>query len=113
MRGEGQIVCVCDTGFDRGVTNDVHPAFEGRVVRLYALGRPHAATDPNGHGTHVCGSVLGDLTAHDGTIIRGTAPAARQALVRHGADARAALAGVLGVRAVNIGVRDGPHPSPR
>jgi hypothetical protein len=77
MRGEGQIVCVCDTGFDRGVTNDVHPAFEGRVVRLYALGRPHAATDPNGHGTHVCGSVLGDLTAHDGTIIRGTAPAAR------------------------------------
>jgi hypothetical protein len=113
MRGEGQIVCVCDTGFDRGVSNDVHPAFEGRVVRLYALGRPHAATDPNGHGTHVCGSVLGDLTAHDGTIIRGTAPAARQALVRHGADARAALAGVLGVRAVNIGVRDGPHPSPR
>ena len=77
MRGEGQIVCVCDTGFDRGVSNDVHPAFEGRVVRLYALGRPHAATDPNGHGTHVCGSVLGDLTAHDGTIIRGTAPAAR------------------------------------
>jgi hypothetical protein len=57
--------------------------------------------------------VLGDLTAHDGTISRGTAPAARQALVRHGADARAALAGVLGVRAVNIGVRDGPHPSPR
>jgi hypothetical protein len=47
------------------------------VVRLYALGRSNAASDPDGHGTHVCGSVLGDLTARDGTIIRGAAPAAR------------------------------------
>jgi serine protease AprX len=76
MRGEGQIVCVADTGFDRGATDDVHPAFEGRVLRLYALGRDNAS-DPDGHGTHVCGSVLGDLTAGDGTIVRGTAPAAR------------------------------------
>jgi serine protease AprX len=77
MRGEGQIVCVADTGFDRGVTSDVHAAFQGRVVRLYALGRSNAASDPDGHGTHVCGSVLGELTARDGTVIRGTAPAAR------------------------------------
>jgi serine protease AprX len=76
MQGEGQIVCVADTGFDQGATNDVHPAFEGRVLRLYALGRNNAS-DPDGHGTHVCGSVLGDLTADDGTIVRGTAPAAR------------------------------------
>jgi serine protease AprX len=76
MRGEGQIVCVADTGFDRGAIDDVHPAFEGRVLRLYALGRANAS-DPDGHGTHVCGSVLGDLTARDGAIIRGTAPAAR------------------------------------
>jgi serine protease AprX len=76
MQGEGQIVCVADTGFDRGATDNVHPAFEGRVLRLYALGRDNAS-DPEGHGTHVCGSVLGDLTADDGTIIRGTAPAAR------------------------------------
>jgi serine protease AprX len=76
MQGEGQIVCVADTGFDTGATDDVHPAFEGRVLRLYALGRD-TASDPDGHGTHVCGSVLGDLTADDGTIIRGTSPAAR------------------------------------
>jgi hypothetical protein len=76
MQGETQIVCVADTGFDRGATDDVHPAFEGRVLRLYALSRD-TASDPDGHGTHVCGSVLGDLTAGDGTIIRGTAPAAR------------------------------------
>ena len=76
MRGEGQIVCVCDTGFDKGDTTDVHPAFTGRVIKLYALGR-NTASDPDGHGTHVCGSVLGDGVAQDGTAIRGTAPAAR------------------------------------
>ena len=65
------------TGFDKGDTRDVHAAFEGRVVKLYALGRDNAADDPDGHGTHVGGSVLGDLTAHDGNVIRGTAPAAR------------------------------------
>jgi hypothetical protein len=77
MPGENQIVCVADTGFDKGNQQDVHPAFEGRVVKLYALGRDEAADDPDGHGTHVCGSVLGDLTARDGNVIRGTAPAAR------------------------------------
>jgi serine protease AprX len=76
MRGEGEIVCVCDTGFDKGDLADVHPAFTGRVVRLYPLGR-NVASDPDGHGTHVCGSVLGDGVAEDGTVIRGTAPAAR------------------------------------
>ena len=76
MRGEGQIVCVCDTGFDKGDTANVHPAFTGRVIKLYALGH-NTASDPDGHGTHVCGSVLGDGVALDGTVIRGTAPAAR------------------------------------
>jgi serine protease AprX len=76
MRGEGQIICVCDTGFDKGDPNDVPAAFTGRVVRLYAFGR-NIASDPDGHGTHVCGSALGDGVAQDGTVIRGTAPAAR------------------------------------
>ena len=58
--GDGEIVAVADTGFDRGSRTDVHPAFKGRVVRLYALGRPNKANDPDGHGTHVAGSVLGD-----------------------------------------------------
>jgi serine protease AprX len=76
LRGEGQIVCVCDTGFDKGDTAEVHPAFTGRVIKLYALGH-NTASDPDGHGTHVCGSVLGDGVAVDGTVIQGTAPAAR------------------------------------
>ena len=78
FEGEGQVVAVADTGFDKGSTTDVHPAFAGRVMKLYALGRPGKSNDPDGHGTHVCGSVLGD--GHSTTLntnIRGTAPKAK------------------------------------
>lgn len=75
--GAGQVIAVADTGFDVGKTDDTHPAFTGRVARLYALGRPGKTDDPNGHGTHVCGSALGDGTsATMGGAIRGTAPKA-------------------------------------
>jgi len=80
LQGEGQIVAVADTGFDKGATNDVHPAFAGRLIKLYALGRTGNASDPDGHGTHVAGSVLGDGTMQNGTRVRGTAPAARLVL---------------------------------
>jgi hypothetical protein len=78
-KGEGQVVAVADTGFDRGSTKDVHPAFTGRVAKLYALGRtnPAKSDDPDGHGTHVAGSVLGDgKSATMGGAIQGTAPRA-------------------------------------
>jgi serine protease AprX len=78
-KGDGQVVAVADTGFDRGSTKDVHPAFTGRVAKLYALGRknPAKSDDPNGHGTHVAGSVLGDgKSATMGGTIQGTAPGA-------------------------------------
>jgi subtilisin family serine protease len=76
LEGEGQIVAVCDTGFDRGSTSDVHPAFGSRVRKLYALGRA-SANDPHGHGTHVAGSVLGDGVSDSmAEHIRGAAPKA-------------------------------------
>lgn len=75
LRGEGQIVAVCDTGFDRGSTQDVHPAFTGRVIRLYALGRG-TSDDPHGHGTHVAGSILADGPVVVDGEIQGPAPAA-------------------------------------
>jgi len=80
LEGDGQVVAVCDTGFDKGSTTNVHDAFAGRVANLYALGRSRS-NDPNGHGTHVAGSVLGDgNSAALGHTVRGTAPAAQLVL---------------------------------
>ena len=74
--GAGEIVAIADTGFDKGSTTDVHPAFKGRVKKLYALGRPGRKDDPDGHGTHVAGSVLGDGLSSTEGAVRGTAPKA-------------------------------------
>ena len=73
--GAGQVIAVADTGFDTGSTINTHPAFTGRVARLYSLGRPGKTNDPDGHGTHVCGSAAGDGTSPAaGGVIQGMAP---------------------------------------
>jgi serine protease AprX len=82
-QGDGETITVADTGFDLGSTANVHPAFSGRVSKLYALGRtnPDKADDPHGHGTHVAGSALGDgNSATMGGPIQGAAPQARLVL---------------------------------
>jgi len=74
--GEGEVIAICDTGLDTGNVSTIHPAFSGRVVKLYPLARP-TASDPHGHGTHVSGSAVGDGVLSDGARIRGTAPKAQ------------------------------------
>jgi subtilisin family serine protease len=72
--GAGQIVAVADTGLDVGDRTKLHPDFQGRVLKTYCLGRatPCDWSDPDGHGTHVAGSVLGSGQAS------GANPAAHQ-----------------------------------
>lgn len=73
--GQGQVVCVCDTGLDTGVNNsNMHKDFQGRIDAIYALGRS-TADDVHGHGTHVSGSVLGSGNRSNGQIT-GIAPQA-------------------------------------
>ncbi|ETN47031.1 uncharacterized protein HMPREF1541_01221 [Cyphellophora europaea CBS 101466] len=90
LDGSGQVVAVGDTGID-----SEHPAFAGedRIKKLIALGRQGRTNDPDGHGTHVCGSVLGNATLSNGELIQGTAPSATlvmQSLL----DSRGGLGGI-------------------
>ena len=84
--GAGEIVAICDTGFDIGTTTPAHPDFAGRVksIKSYPItsdfaeyirnpgGDDGAADLDSGHGTHVTGSVLGDGTAS--AALAGQAP---------------------------------------
>ncbi|CUU56252.1 Subtilase family protein [Parafrankia irregularis] len=99
-QGADQVIAVADTGFDLGTTSDVHPAFSGRVKALHPLGR-RRADDPDGHGTHVAGSVLGDGPFAGATgpapngsgRVRGTAPKATLVL-QSLLDAQGGLGGI-------------------
>lgn len=74
--GQDIVVAVADAGFDLGDSDNVHPAFQGRVLHLYS--GPNGSTDdPLGHGTHVTGSILGGGDYVLGGRIRGTAPKAK------------------------------------
>ncbi len=66
--GEGQIVGIADTGIDKD-----HPDLKENILEIIARGRKDDASDPQGHGTHVAGSVAGTGAQSEGEII-GVAP---------------------------------------
>lgn len=89
LDGAGQVVAVMDTGLDSGDAAALHRDFEGRVELALAYAREGDWSDPEGHGTHVAGSLAGSGAASEGRY-RGMAPAARL-VVQSVADARGAL----------------------
>ena len=74
-KGSGQVVAVADTGLHRGENMPDHPAFTNHVQRWFT---EHGFTeDHHGHGTHVCGSAVGDGMTAKGDRVMGTAPQAK------------------------------------
>lgn len=73
LYGTNQIVAVADTGLDRGpadavglgaYSENLHADFTNRILQVHDLNERGAAgevvwSDPNGHGTHVTGALLG------------------------------------------------------
>ena len=85
FRGSNQVISVIDSGFDLGTSQDCHPAFEGCVKKLISLNRSDADVptdaqrydDPDGHGTHVCGTIVGQQAETSAGLIEGVAPDAQ------------------------------------
>jgi hypothetical protein len=76
LDGTGQVIGMADTGLDTGVLSTLHPDLKGQVLAAIPLGRPTSWSDPNGHGTHVAGSAVGDGHQSGGTY-KGVAPGAQ------------------------------------
>ncbi len=74
--GKNQIVSVIDSGLDTGKLDTIHPDFRGQLQKLVAVGRPNNASDIDGHGTHVAGSIVGNGSMSEGEV-KGMAPGAK------------------------------------
>jgi len=87
--GSGIIVTVADSGLDSGVNDStMHADFSDHILDIVSWGMTPSdasscgstaddgASDIDGHGTHVAGSVLGDGTNSSGNI-KGMAPEAQ------------------------------------
>ena len=76
LTGVGQTIAVADTGLDTGNTGTLHRDFTNRVTGFGWSNGSYSASyswaDKDEHGTHVCGSVLGNGTMSTG-LFKGVA----------------------------------------
>lgn len=81
LTGGGQVVAVADSGLDRGSMEDIHPDLAGepgkkpKIIMLKSWSGRQLADDPEGHGTHMVGTIAGNGSASGGKF-RGVAPEA-------------------------------------
>lgn len=79
-QGSGQVIAVADSGLDRGENELLHHAFQNRVIGWFPARNPTQGHNPTqdhtGHGTHVCGSAVGNGQTVNGDQVMGTAPQA-------------------------------------
>ncbi|KAK3179072.1 hypothetical protein OEA41_001211 [Lepraria neglecta] len=86
--GKEQTIAVVDSGFDIGSVEDCHPAFTGQMHKLIPVGRAldkdkterQRVDDPNGHGTHVCGTIVGKEIETSQGMVGGVAQDAKVVL---------------------------------
>lgn len=86
--GKGQTIAVFDSGFDLGSVEDCHPAFKGKIHKLIPVGRAsdenktetQRVDDPKGHGTHVCGTIVGKEIETSQGMVGGVAQEAKVVL---------------------------------
>jgi len=73
LHGEDEVVAIADTGLDRGSLTEILDDFKGQILKGYALGFfAKTWADPQGHGTHTSGSIVGDGFSSGG-MLRGGA----------------------------------------
>lgn len=89
--GAGQTVAVADTGLDTGDQATLSADFRGKVV--HTISYSSGWGDPNGHGTHTSGTVLGSGANSSGQL-RGVAPGANLVVQAFGVDSSGGLSGV-------------------
>jgi len=81
LDGEGQIVGIADSGLDKGSVSDIHPDLKSeagkmpRVVMLKSYTDREIPDDPDGHGTHMAATIVGNGSASNGQY-QGIAPGA-------------------------------------
>lgn len=74
LTGKGQTIAVADAGLGGGTMESLHPDLKDRITGVKDFSGDGWG-DPDGHGTHIAGSIVGTGTKSQGNI-KGIAPEA-------------------------------------